>query len=123
MKKQKNSNIEKIKSIGKKKKLPNGFYMNKKSGHPSYKFAQRDRFVKSIGFTHNKYDFEEKLELKHHINPKMENLKKVYVLVNIQEQPITDYKKKSKYSDFRIHSEDKSTIDKIIKQNKHKKRK
>ena len=47
-----------------------GFVVNKRSGHPSYAYWQKDNKVNSVGFTHNKYDIADKQKLKHNIDPK-----------------------------------------------------
>ena len=46
----------------KKVKKIKGFVMNRKTGHTSYAFRQEFGNVNSLGFTHNKNDFAEKIE-------------------------------------------------------------
>ena len=104
------------KSKKKNKTLKKKFYKNKKTGHPSLIIAQKHKYVSSLGFTHNKYDFADKIELKHNIDPK--GLGKSYVLLDIQKQNSKDYKEKKEFNFFRIHEEDKETINKIIKKRK-----
>lgn len=88
--------------------------MNKKTGHISWAFWQKDKNVMSVGFTHNKFEkYEKKTKLKHNINPKDKTA--CYVKHTIEKHKWNDYKKKPEYKDYRIHTEDKPTIDAIIK--------
>lgn len=113
-KKELKSNIEKILTHKKRhKRLKRGFYKNKLTGHPSYVFKQNNKNVSSLGFTHNKFDFADKEQLKHNINTNDNS--PCFVLTKIQRQKDNTYKQKEEYSKYRIHNKDKAIIDKIIK--------
>ena len=99
-----------------------GFNLNKKTGHVSFAFWQKDRNVMSIGFTHNeKEKYGSKTKLNHNINPN--DKRACYAKNKIEKQKDLDYKKKSEYSNFRIHKEDQSKINLIIKNGTKKDRK
>ena len=115
-------NVEKIKKINSHKKkhktLKKGFYKNKKTGHPSFVYWHKDMLVHSIGFTHNKHDFADKIKLNHNINPNDNS--ECFALTKIQEQKDSDYKNKKEYEDYIIHNDDKSIIKQIIESKKRK---
>ena len=98
------------------KKKIKGFVMNRKSGHPSFAYHQIDDHVKSIGFTHNKKDKEEKILLSKNINPK--DTRDCYVKTKIEHQRSRDYRTIKEYSKYRIATEDAPIIEIIIKQKK-----
>lgn len=105
----------------KKYKVKNvkGFNMNRKSGHPSLVYWQKDKHTKSLGFETNKDKFVETKQLKHNINPKSNE--SCFVKTKIENQKYNDfYNPYGKYNDYRIHKEDKSLIDIIIKNDKQK---
>ena len=102
--------------MAKKVKQVKGFYMNRKTGHPSYGFSQHYNEVKSIGFTHNKEDFSKKIKLKHNIDPK--DRRACYAKTVIEIQKSNTYRKSESLKSFRIHKDDKVVIEKIIKTNK-----
>ena len=99
-----------------------GFTLNRKTGHVSWAFWQKDKNVMSLGFTHNSgQKYEKKTKLKHNINQKDKT--PCYVKHTIEEHKFNNYKKKPEYLSYRIHTEDKPTIDAIIKNGlKNKKR-
>lgn len=103
------NNNRKIKSV-------KGFVMNRKSGHPSLAYHQRGEQVKSIGFTHNEKDKEEKIPLSENINPK--DKRKCYVKIKIERQRSKDYRIVKAYSEYRVAKQDKHIIEFIIKQKK-----
>lgn len=96
-----------------------GFNLNKKTGHVSWVFGRRNDKIKAVGFTHNEKSKDPKVKLKHNINPKDKS--PTYAKTVVEKQTASDYKKKAKFKDYRIHTEDKPTIDKIIQQNAKKK--
>ncbi|MBR4002644.1 MAG: hypothetical protein IKI95_01055 [Clostridia bacterium] len=93
-----------------------GFQKNKKTGHPSFVFWQKNKKVKGFGFTH---DFDYKGE-KHLMNENIDPLDKspCYVKKQIEKNNYNDYKYDSKYKDYRIHSSDKPFLNYLIKQDK-----
>lgn len=104
----------------KKVKKVKGFVMNRKTGHTSYAFNQKDTTVKSLGFTHNKNDIAIKQKLRHNINPF--DISDCYVKTKIEKQKFNTYRRKQEYDKYRIHNDDKNLINKIILQDKNKKR-
>jgi len=106
----------------KKVKKVQGFVQNKKTGHPSYAFKQKQRRVEAIGVTHDGDETHgAKIKLKHNVNP--EDDRDCYIKVKVEVQDCATYKEKAKMKGWRVHSEDQPTIDTIIKQTKkHKKR-
>lgn len=100
----------------KKVKKIKGFVMNRKTGHASYAFNQKDVIVNSLGFTHNKNDFAEKEKLKHNINPI--DSSDCYVKTKIEKQKYNTYREKPEYKDYRIHKEDRDLITRLINGNK-----
>lgn len=99
-----------------KTKKVSGFQMNRKTGHTSYAFRQNQDKVKSIGFTHNKDDRADKVQLKHNINPK--DSSDCFAKTKVEEQRYNTYRNKPEYANYRVHNDDKKTIAKIIKDNK-----
>lgn len=106
----------------KKVKKIKGFVLNRKTGHPSYAYQQKFDKVKSIGFTHSKNDIADKKRLNYNINPNDND--SCYVKTNVEKQRYNDYRYKKDYSGYRIHKDDKQTIQNIIAKDKfrHKKR-
>lgn len=104
--------------MAKKVKIVKGFYMNKKTGHPSYAFSQRRKRIESVGFTHNKNDVAKKVKLKHNIDKS--DRADCYVKTVIEVQQSNEYRRTSKTDKLRIHKEDEPIILKIIKNNKKK---
>lgn len=102
----------------KKIKRLKGFYMNRKSGHPSYVFSQKDKNTKSLGFTHNKNDKAPKEELTHNIDPNGKG--KSFVKIKVENQKVRDFRNIPEYKDYRIHREDLPIIVKIIENDKKK---
>lgn len=102
--------------MAKKIKRVNGFVMNRKTGHASYAYWQRDKNVHSVGFTHNSKDKAEKVKLKHNIDPYDND--DCYIKTKVEKQKYNDYRKKKEYASYRIHSEDKDIVNNIISNNK-----
>ena len=100
----------------KKVKNVKGFQMNRKTGHVSYVYEQKQKKAKSIGFTHNKDDKAPKRKLNHNINPN--DLGHCYAKTKIEIQKSSDYRSKQDYKGYKIHAEDKPIIVEIIKNNK-----
>lgn len=100
----------------KKFKKVKGFNMNKKTGHVSYAYWQKNKNVRSLGFTHNLNDKSEKEHLVHNIDP--DDCSACFVKTKIEKQKSNDYRQKSKYKNFRIHDDDKPLIRRIISSDK-----
>ena len=98
-----------------------GFVVNKRSGHPSYAYWQKDNKVNSVGFTHNKYDIADKQKLKHNIDPK--DTSDCYVKTKIEKQRYNDYRYNSNYAGYRIHKDDRQTIQNIVANDKSRNKK
>lgn len=95
-----------------KVKIIKGFVMNRKTGHVSYAYSQNKVDVKSIGFTHNKFDKAPKRKLEHNIDPNDKS--KCYVKTKVENYKYNDYRYKPEYKDYRIHDKDKPLINGII---------
>ena len=105
--------------FGKKtNKITGTFKTNRITGHVSKPIWQKDKNVKSIGFTHNENDRAEKVKLKHNIDPK--DTRDCYAKTKVENQKSNTYRDNPKYKDYRIHPEDRPTIDKIIASDKAK---
>ena len=104
----------------KKYKKINGFVMNRKTGHTSYAYGQKNDMVNSLGFTHNKDDKASKVRLKHNINPNDSN--DCYVKTQVERQRYNTYRNKPDYKNYRIHKEDNYLISTIIQNNNKKRR-
>ena len=90
--------------------------MNKRTGHTSYAYKQEFDTVKSIGFTHNKFDKSKKRKMRYNIDPKDDS--PCYVKTKIEKQKYNTYRSKPEYSRYRIHDDDKEKIQKLINENK-----
>ena len=110
------SSYKKGDKMAKKFKKVKGFQMNKKTGHPSKIISQRGKSVKSVGFTHNANDKASKKLLNHNINPN--DTGKCYIKTTVEKQSYNDYKAKPEYKNFRIHSDDRQILIKIIKKDR-----
>lgn len=105
----------------KKVKKVKGFVMNRKTGHTSYAFKQRDTMVDSLGFTHDK-DFQaSKRRLNYNIDP--EDTERCYVKTKVERQKYNTYREDKKYSNYRFHKDDMPIINSIIDKAKSKKKK
>lgn len=102
--------------MGKKVKKVKGFQMNRKTGHPSYAFYQKDTNVHSIGFTHNRDDRASKVELKHNIDPN--DARECFAKTVVEIQKNTTYRRTQNTEEMRIHEEDRGIIAEIVKTNK-----
>lgn len=96
-----------------------GFVMNKVTGHPSFAYRQDRDNVDSLGFTHNKNDFADKIEIKN-INPKEPGYS--YVKTKVEHQKFNKYKQNPDYKGYRIHPDNKLIINKIINDDKKKRK-
>ena len=104
-----------------RKKIPKvqGFKMNRKTGHVSYAFWQKDKSVKSIGFTHdNRERYEKKILIPHGIDPK--DKEQCYAKNKVENYKYNDYRDKPEYKRFRIHKDDEKIISFIIQGDKKK---
>ena len=110
------SSYKKGDKMAKKVKKVKGFQMNRKTGHVSFIINQNKENVRSLGFTHNKMDRSEKIQLKHNINPN--DKEKCYVKTRIELQKYKHYRNKKEYGNYRIHDEDQTIVVKIINDNK-----
>lgn len=90
--------------------------MNRKTGHTSYAYFQKDKEVHSLGFTHQSEDKASKRKLRHNVNP--EDSRNCYVKTDVEIQKHNTYRKKPEYSKYRIHKEDMPLISSVIKSNK-----
>lgn len=104
----------------KKTKKIQGFVMNRKTGHTSYAYWQKDKNVHSLGFTHNPFDKAKKKKLGYNINPNDKS--DCYVKTEIERQKYNTYREKEDYKNYRIHKSDGPKIKQIIQNNSHKKR-
>lgn len=92
--------------------------MNRKTGHTSYAYWQKDKNVHSLGFTHNPFDKADKQKLSHNINPN--DTTDCYVKTKVERQKYNTYREKEEYKNYRIHKSDKPKIENIIFHNKKK---
>lgn len=104
-----------------KVKRVTGFVTNRKTGHVSDIVKQKGAMVNSIGFTHNKNDRAEKVKLKHNINPN--DSRDCYAKTKVEVQRYNTYRNNPDYVNYRIHKEDKPTIQRIILENESSKNK
>ena len=94
--------------------------MNRKTGHTSYAYWQKDKNVHSLGFTHNPLDRAEKERLDYNINPK--DTSACFVKTKVEKQTYNTYREKEDFRQYRIHKIDKSKIDRIISKDNKKRR-
>lgn len=104
----------KQKNVHKKLK---GFVMNKDTGHPSLPYYQNGDIVKAVDFSHNpNTKFDDRVELLHNIDPK-DTESKSYAKKRVSIKRSSRFREKKEYRDYRIHPDDKPTIDNIIQSN------
>lgn len=106
--------------MAKQNKQVKGFVMNRRTGHVSYAYWQKDKNVHSLGFTHNSKDRAEKKKLSHNVDPR--DTRDCYVKTKVENQKYNTYRNKSDYKNYRIHHKDKSIIDYIITNDNKKRR-
>lgn len=104
------------KGAKKKVKRVKGFQMNKKTGHVSLAFWQKDKDVKSVGFTHNKDDPADKVQMAHNIDPN--DSSECFAKTKVEKQKFNTYRQSEKLKNYRIHKDDKGKITKIISADK-----
>lgn len=104
----------------KKTKNIKGFVMNKKSGHPSYAYYQKNKIVSAIGFTDSENYNKPKTKLDYNINPASK--KTCYAKNMIENEHCNTYKYKPEYREYRIHEKDIDKIEHIKRLDKTKKR-